>query len=119
MSFAIVRLGAVVAVLATGLAVACFAADPLGTAGPIRSAGENTCNGDAAAATRGECDPPPVASTLVPERRSPARVERARRLIALLRTEQAVQELDAAVAEDPANSAARLLRGRLTIFGEL
>jgi tetratricopeptide (TPR) repeat protein len=115
MPFAILRHCAVVAVLATGLAVPCFAADPLGTAGPIRSAGENTCNGDVAAAARSECDPPPVASTLSPERRSQARIERARRLVALLRTEQAIQELDAAVTEDPANSAARLLRGRLRI----
>jgi tetratricopeptide (TPR) repeat protein len=119
MSFAIVRHCAVVAVLAAGLAVPCFATDSLGTAGPIRSAGEDTCNGDVAAAARGECDPPPVASTLAPEGRSKARIERARRLVALLRTEQAVQELDAAVTEDPANSAALLLRGRLRIFVKL
>ena len=116
MSFAIVRLGAVVAVLATGLAVPCFAADPLGTAGPVRSAGENTCNGDVAAAARGECDPPSVDLAIPVERRSQARIERARLLVSLLRTEQAVQELDAAVTEDPSNSAARLLRGRLKIF---
>jgi len=92
MSFAIVRLGAVVAVLATGLAVPCFAADPLGTAGPVRSAGENTCNGDVAAAARGECDPPSVDLAIPVERRSQARIERARLLVSLLRTEQAVQE---------------------------
>jgi len=119
MSFAIVRLGAVVAVLATGLVTPCFAADPLGTAGPIRSAGWAICNGDVAAAARGECDPPPVASTLSSEQRSQARVERARDLIALLRMEQAALELNTAVTEDPANSAARLLRGRLNIPGKV
>jgi tetratricopeptide (TPR) repeat protein len=119
MSFAIVRHCALVAVVATGLAVPCFAADPLGTAGPIRSAGGNTCNGDFAATMRGACDPPPVASTLSAERRSQARVARARSLVALLRMEQAVLELDAAITEDQANSSALLLRGRLKIPARL
>jgi len=119
MSFAILRHCVVVAVLAFATLAPCFATDPLGTAGPIRSAGGDSCNGDFDAAARGACDPPPVASTLSPERRSQARVERARRLIALLRMQQAVLELDAAVAEDPTNSAARLLRGRLNVHDKI
>ncbi|HEY4985718.1 MAG TPA: tetratricopeptide repeat protein [Bradyrhizobium sp.] len=60
-----------------------------------------------------------MASTLSSEQRSQARIERARQLIALLRMEQAMQELDAAVNEDPSDSAARLLRGRLKIPGKV
>ena len=115
MSSAFLRHCAVVAVLALAPLAPCFATDPLGTAGPIRSAGGDSCNGDFEAAARGTCDPPPVVSTLSPERRSQARVERARQLVSLLRMEQAVLELDAAVTEDTANGAARLLRGRLNI----
>ena len=106
MSFAFLRHCAVVAVLASAPLAPCFATDTLGTAGPIRSAGGDSCNGDFEAAARGACDPPPVESTLSPERRSQARVERARRLIALLRMEQAILELNAAVTEDPSSGAA-------------
>ncbi len=115
MSLAVIRYCAVVAVLATGLVSPCFATDPLGTAGPIRSAGGNTCNGDFAALASGACDPAPVASSLSSEQRSQERVERARRLVSLLRMEQAVKELDIAVTENPANRAVRLLRARLNI----
>jgi tetratricopeptide (TPR) repeat protein len=119
MSFWMSRLYAVAAILAAGFLVApCFAYDRLGTAGPIRSFGGGTCKVDFAARRRGECDPPPVASTLPPERRSQERVERARQLISVMRVEQAVHELDDAIADDPLNSSALLLRGRLKIAGK-
>jgi tetratricopeptide (TPR) repeat protein len=40
-------------------------------------------------------------------------------LISVLRVEQAILELDAAIADDPSNSSALLLRGRLKIPGQL
>jgi tetratricopeptide (TPR) repeat protein len=114
------RLCAVAAFLATGLLVApCFAFDRLGTAGPIRTFGGGACKVDFPARMRGECDPPPVDSTLPSERRSQARVERALQLISVMRVEQAVHELDDAIAEDPLNRAALLLRARLRISGKL
>ncbi|MEH2568571.1 tetratricopeptide (TPR) repeat protein [Bradyrhizobium sp. AZCC 2289] len=119
MSPGINRLCAVAAVLAVGLLIApCLAFDRLGTAGPIRSWGGKTCNGGYAAIKRGECDPPPVNATSFPERRSQERIERAKQLISLIRLEQAILELDAAIADDPANTAALLLRGRLRIPGK-
>jgi tetratricopeptide (TPR) repeat protein len=120
MSFWMNRLCAVAAVLTAGLLVApCFAYDRLGTAGPIRSFGGGACTVDFPARMRGECDSPPVDSTLPPERRSQERVERARRLISVIRVEQAVHELDEAIADDPLNRSALLLRGRLKIPGKL
>lgn len=120
MSFGLNRSLASVTILAVGLLVApCLAADRLGTAGPIRSFGGKVCNIDFKAVMRGECDPPPVASPLPAEHRSQARVERARQLISVPRVEQAILELDAAIVDDPSNSAALLLRGRLKIPGDL
>jgi len=116
MSSGISRLCVVAAALAVGLLVApCLASDSVGIAGPIRSFGGKPCNGGYAAIKRGECDPPPVDATLSSERRLQARLERVRQLIALARIEQAILELDAAIAEAPANSSAILLRGRLKI----
>jgi len=116
MSFGMNRICAAAVFLAVGLSVApCLAADSLGTAGPIRSFGGKPCSGGYAAVRKGECDPPPVDATFSPERRFQARLERVRQLISLARIEQAIIELDAAVADDPANSAAILLRGRLKI----
>lgn len=119
MSFVIGR-HALAAILVMGLQVApCFASDQLGTAGPIRSFGGKICNMDFAATMRGECDPPPVASTLPLDRRSQERVERARQLISVPRVEQAIYELDGAIADDPSNIPALLLRGRLRIPDKL
>src|SRR6266568_3130376 len=118
MSFGMNRLCAVAAALAVGLLVApCLASDSLGTAGPIRSFGGKPCSGGYAAVRKGECDPPPVDATLSPDRRLQARLERVRQLISVVRIEQAILELDTAIAEDPANSSAALLRGRLKIGG--
>lgn len=109
-----------VAVLTADLLVTpCFASDPLGTAGPIRSFGSGSCNVSYAARMRGECDPPAIASTLPPGRRSQERVERARLLISVLRVDQAVNELDTAIAEDPLNGSALVLRARLKMPGRL
>jgi tetratricopeptide (TPR) repeat protein len=114
------RLCAVAAVLAAGLLVApCFAYDRLGTAGPIRTFGGGTCKVDFAARMRGECDPPAVDAALPRERRAQERVERALQLISVIRVEQAVHELDDAIADDPLNRSALLLRGRLRISGKL
>jgi tetratricopeptide (TPR) repeat protein len=89
--------------------------DRIGTAGPIRSFGGTHC---AKGYAQGECDPPEVDSTLPVKQKVEARVERARGLIAVLRTKQEVQELDAAVAEAPEASSAVLLRARLKLPGQ-
>ncbi|WFU15877.1 tetratricopeptide repeat protein [Bradyrhizobium sp. CB3481] len=53
------------------------------------------------------------------EQRSQARVARARELLSIPRLTAAIGELDTAIADDPRNSAALLLRGRLKIQGRL
>jgi len=110
---------AVLALAALLVGTPSFAHDSLGSAGPIRVFGDRPCSSDFAAIMRGECDPPEVDSNTSPQQRSQQRVERARRLISIPRLEQARKDLDAAIADDPRNTAARLLRGRLSIPGSI
>jgi tetratricopeptide (TPR) repeat protein len=91
------------------------AANSLGTAGPIRTAGTETCPAGFLAQLHGKCDPPPVDSKLAPQPRSAAEVQRALKLIALARMDQAKSALDAAIATDPNNVTAYKLRARLAI----
>jgi len=94
------------------LASAAGAADRIGSAGPIRSYGGTPCARGIEALMKGECDPPAVDATLPPAPRAQAHLERARQLIGLMRPEQARRALDDAVAADPTNVAARVLRAR-------
>ncbi|MGO4712588.1 tetratricopeptide repeat protein [Bradyrhizobium sp. 2TAF24] len=102
------------AALAAGvlLASAAGAADRIGSAGPIRSYGGIPCARGVEALMNGECDPPAVDAALPPAQRVQAHLERARQLIGLIRPEQARHALDDAVAADPANVTARVLRAR-------
>jgi tetratricopeptide (TPR) repeat protein len=102
-----------------GPATTCFALDPIGTAGPIRTFGGKQCGIPYEAILRGECDPPRIDPALPNRQRSEARLRRALDLIAILRVEQAMQELTDAIGEDPRDVAALLLRGRLRIPGKL
>ena len=111
-----VCLGFAVAMLGSSSFEPAVAYDKIGTAGPIRTFGGAHCAKNEA---QGECDPPEVDATLPLKQRVQARVERALGLIALLRTKQAMQELDAAVAEAPEASSALLLRARLKVPGQL
>jgi tetratricopeptide (TPR) repeat protein len=93
------------------------AEDSLGTAGPFRVVGTGKCEAGFIAQFQGACDPPPVDQNLPPEQRSQAEVQRALKLISLIRMDQAKSALDAAIAADPRNVAAYKLRARLAIPG--
>jgi tetratricopeptide (TPR) repeat protein len=109
-----VCLGFAVAMLGSSSFEPAVAYDKIGTAGPIRTFGGAHCAKNEA---QGACDPPEVDATLPLKQRVQARVERALGLIALLRTKQAMQELDAAVAEAPDANSSILLRARLKLQG--
>jgi tetratricopeptide (TPR) repeat protein len=107
---------ALAAIVATcSLPAPSAAYDRLGTAGFVRTFGGSQCARNYAAASSGACDPPEVSASLPAEKKIEARVERARTLISVLRTKQAIEELNAAVGEDPAATSALLLRGRLAL----
>jgi tetratricopeptide (TPR) repeat protein len=106
--------GAIASALLTGIGSAA-AENAIGTAGPIRLAGNAPCPAGILAQFQGKCDPPPVDPHLAPSRRSAAEVRRALTLIALARMDQAKSALDAAIAADPKNVAAYELRARLAI----
>src|SRR6476620_10419268 len=93
----------------TGMTPA-HARDPLGTAGPLRSAGWAKCDAGVLAAMKGACDPAPVDESLPAERKSQALVARAVALISLLRLPQARESLDAAIQADGRNVSAFKLR---------
>lgn len=95
------------------------AADSLGTAGPLRFVGGGACPAGLLAQIQGKCDPPPVDPALGPHGRAAAEVQRAIKLIALIRMDQAKAALDAAIAADPNNVAAFTLRARLAIPASL
>lgn len=107
-------LSAVPIALLAGLGSAA-AANSLGTAGPFRMVGTETCPAGMLAQLQGKCDPPPVDPKLAPQPRSAAEVQRALKLISLARTDQAKSALGAAIAADPNNVAAYKLRARLAI----
>lgn len=113
------RLAIAVVLTSQLVSAQCFADDDLGTAGPIRSFHPGKCKLGYAAKQRGECDPPDVAANLPADVRAQQRLARARQLIDIARMPQALGELDAAIIEDPANTSARLLRGRLRIPDQL
>jgi tetratricopeptide (TPR) repeat protein len=95
------------------------AANSLGTAGPFRMVGTETCPAGFLAQLQGKCDPPPVDPKLAPQLRSAAEVQRALKLIALARMDQAKSALDAAIAADASNVTAYKLRARLAIPASL
>jgi tetratricopeptide (TPR) repeat protein len=111
-------LSAVSVALLTGLGSA-VAANSLGTAGPFRMVGTETCPAGFLAQLQGRCDPPPVDPKLAPPLRSAAEVQRALKLISLARMDQAKSALDAAIAADASNVAAYKLRARLAIPASL
>ena len=114
----VLLLGAIPVALLTGFGSAA-AANSLGTAGPFRVFGTTTCPAGFLAQLQGKCDPPPVDPKLAPQPRSAAEVQRALKLIALARMDQAKSALDAAIAADPNNVAAYKLRARLAIPASL
>jgi tetratricopeptide (TPR) repeat protein len=95
------------------------AANSLGTAGPFRMVGTATCPAGLLAQLQGQCDPPPADPKLAAQPRAAAEVQRALKLIALARMDQAKSALDAAIAADPNNVAAYKLRARLAIPASL
>jgi tetratricopeptide (TPR) repeat protein len=105
---------AVTLVLSTGLAPA-LARDQLGTAGTLRSMGWAPCDQGIPAQFRGACDPAPVDPSLPAVARSNAEVERALKLISIVRLEQAREALDSAARIDPKNLNALKLRARLAL----
>jgi tetratricopeptide (TPR) repeat protein len=114
----ILLLSAIPVALLTGFGSAA-AANSLGTAGPFRVFGTTTCPAGFLAQLKGQCDPPPVDPKLAPQSRSAAEVQRALKLIALARMDQAKSALDAAIAADPNNVAAYKLRARWAIPASL
>jgi tetratricopeptide (TPR) repeat protein len=105
---------AVTIALSTSLAPA-LARDQLGTAGSFRSMGWAPCDKGIPAQFRGACDPEPVDPSLPAAERSNAEVERALKLISIVRLEQAREALDAAARIDPKNVTALKLRARLAL----
>ncbi len=91
--------------------------ETLGTAGPFRIVGGGKCDLGLVAQLQGQCDPPPVDPRLSAEQRSQAEVERALKLISLIRMDQAKKSLDAAIAANPRNAEAYKLRARMAIPG--
>src|SRR5262249_60022067 len=65
--------------------------------------------------TQDACDPHAVNASLPAPQRSRAHMERAVTLVSLLRMEQAKRAANEAVAADPKNAAAWLLRARLAL----
>ena len=114
----ILSLSAVPVALLTALGGAA-AANSLGTAGPFRMVGTETCPAGFVAQLQGKCDPPPVDQKLAPQARSAAEVQRALKLISFARMDQAKRALDAAIAADPGNVAAYKLRARLAFPASL
>jgi tetratricopeptide (TPR) repeat protein len=114
----VLLLSAIPVALLTGLGSPATA-NSLGTAGPFRVVGTTTCPAGFLAQLQGKCDPPPVDSTLAARPRSAAEVQRALKLIALARMDQAKSALDAAITADPNNVAAYKLRARLAIPASL
>jgi tetratricopeptide (TPR) repeat protein len=95
------------------------AASPLGTAGPIRLFGWARCEAGPMAQFQGACDPEPVDQSLAPERRAKARIERAIGLLSVARLQQAKEELDAAIRDNPGDVAALTLRARAELPGDV
>lgn len=91
------------------------AADQLGSAGPIRMFGWTKCDADYASRMQGACDPPSVGPDRTGSERSRENLDRAKGLIGVSRTDQAVKALEAAVIDDPRNVEAYVLRARLAI----
>ena len=94
----------------------CAAANDVGSSGSFRMMGGATCDADGLAKHQGACDPPSLdtAGLSAPALTS-ARVERARKLIALLRLDAAKEELGKAIAAAPAAVEALHLRARLRL----
>lgn len=92
---------------------AASASDPLGTAGKFRTIMVGNCDKPMLERLRGACDPPPVDPGLPLSEQVEAHLARARRLVALIRMEQARAAADSAVALDPTNVAALKFRARL------
>jgi tetratricopeptide (TPR) repeat protein len=101
--------------LILGIDTAVAGADSFGTAGPLREIGGGSCAAGVMAQMRGQCDPLPVDPNLPSKKRSQAEVDRALKLVALLRMDEAKKSLDAAIVADQRNVAAYKLRARLQI----
>lgn len=93
-----------------------FAANELGSAGPFRLIGGEVCNLGHDAQRSGACDPPPIdPNVLRGSERANARIERAKRLLGLVRIISAQTELDEAIREEPHHIGALHLRARINI----
>ena len=94
----------------------CAAANDAGSSGPFRILGWATCDAGGLAKHEGACDPPALdAAGLSGLALTSARVERARKLIALLRLDAAKEELGKAIASAPTAVEALHLRARLRL----
>jgi len=98
---------------------AALAADGLGTAGPFRSVGWASCGASYADQMQGACDPPPVDPALSPAEQSDAHIGRALKLLSYMRMDEARSAAERAVAANPNNAAAWLLRARFDFPGRL
>src|SRR5215213_7274612 len=101
--------------LLLSVAVPSFAADvkELGTAGRYRFLPVVNCGQPYLAQSEGACDPPPVTESLSPAEKVQAHLDRAQRLLLLLRMPQARMAADQAVELNPLNVPALKFRARL------
>lgn len=110
-------LAAAAAVLCLLGAAPLHAEDPLGTVGRFRSFGfgSRNCSAPVMEQLKGACNPAPVPDALPAAERAGAHLDRARKLIALLRLEDAYEAASEALKADPKNADALVLRARLSM----
>lgn len=112
----LLRVPALLFWLVAGAITPSFAANDLGSAGPFRLVGGGVCSLGHAAQRSGACDPASVDSNMPHgTEKANARIERAKRLLGLVRIEAAQTELDDAIKEEPHHIAALHLRARMRI----
>ncbi len=92
------------------------AANDLGRSGPFRLIGGDGCGADFRAQRAGACDPAPIdPSKLSEAEATTARIDRAKRLLGLVRVEAAMAEIDTAIQAAPRHAGALHLRARMLI----
>ncbi|HEY4203600.1 MAG TPA: tetratricopeptide repeat protein [Xanthobacteraceae bacterium] len=105
------------ALLAGASSRALAESDLIGTAGPIRAFGGANCAADAGSPAN--CELPKLDPSASAKQRTDIRIARIRWFIGHFQEQAALLELDAAIADNPMDTSALLLRGRLRIPGQL
>lgn len=105
------------AMLASASSRALAESNIIGTAGPIRAFGGANCAADAGSPAN--CELPKLDPGASAKQRTDIRIARVRWFIGHFQEQAALLELDAAITDNPMDTSALLLRGRLRIPGQL